>query len=137
MKLTPYLIFGGNCAAAFAFYKEYLGGQNLNLMPFRGSPMEDQVPEQSRDMIMHASIELGATVLMGSDCPPSQPYGGIHGCSMTLSVASDAEAERIFNVLAQNGKITMPLAATFWSSKFGMLTDQFGVAWMVMCDKPQ
>ena len=137
MKLNPYLMFAGNCAPAFSFYNEQLGGQNLSLMPYRGSPMEEQVPEQARDRIMHASLQLGAQILMGSDCPPSQPYEGIKGCAMTITVETDAEAERVFNALAQNGKITMALDATFWASKFGMLTDQFGVAWMVMCERPQ
>ena len=137
MNLNPYLTFGGNCAQAFSFYKEQLGGQNLSLMPYRGSPMEDQAPEQWRDKIMHASLQIGSAILMGSDGAPSQPYEGIKGCAMTLSVGSDAEAERAFKALAQNGKVTMPLDATFWASRFGMLVDQFGVAWMVMCEKPR
>ena len=137
MQINPYLTFGGNCAQAFAFYNEHLVGQNLSLMPYRGSPMEEHVPEQWHDKIMHGSLQLGATILMGSDGMPTPPHEGIKGCTITINVDSDAEAERVFNTLTQNGKITMPLAATFWASRFGMLTDQFGVPWMVMCEKNQ
>ena len=136
MHINPYLNFGGRCAEAFAFYKQHLAPQNVTLMPYRGSPIEEKVPENWRDKIMHASLQIGPTVLMGSDSMPGHPYEGIKGCSITLNTSNDAEAERMFHALAQNGAITVPLERTFWSSKFGMLTDQFGVAWMVMSEAP-
>lgn len=137
MELHPYLQFGGRCAEAFAFYARHLHLQDVTLMPFRGSPGEAQAPEEWRDKIMHASARIGSGMLMGSDGMPGQPHEGIKGCSLALSTANDAEAERLFDALAQNGTVTMPLQATFWASKFGMLTDQFGVGWMVWCERPQ
>lgn len=134
MQINSYLFFNGNCAQAFEFYKESLGGKNLMLMPFRGSPMEQHTSEQWLDKMLHASLQIGGQSLMGSDGMPEQPYQGITGCSIALSVDTDTEAEKAFNALAKNGKITMALEPTFWASKFGMLTDQFGVSWMVMCE---
>jgi len=84
---------------------------------------------------MHAALSLGDTVLMGSDGIHKQPCEGIKGCAITLNVADDTEAERVFKALAQDGAVTMPLASTFWAGKFGMLTDKFGLSWMVMCEE--
>lgn len=134
MQLSPYLFFGGRCAAAFAFYKEFLGATDVELMSFRGSPAEAQAPEEWRDKIMHGTLKIGGQSLMGSDGMAGQPYDGIKGCAMALNVATAAEAERVFAALSQGGKVTMPLDKTFFASKFGMLTDQFGVDWMVISE---
>ncbi len=132
MHINPYLNFGGRCAEAFTFYKNQLNGQDLALMPFRGSPAEAHEPEQWRDKIMHASLQLGPTTLMGSDGMSGQAYQGIQGCSITLNADSDQEAKRLFLALSEKGSVKMPMEKTFWASSFGMLTDQFGVDWMVM-----
>lgn len=137
MQIHPYLQFGGRCAQAFEFYKQHLDAQNVMLMPYRGSPGEEKAPDEWRDKIMHASLQIGSSVLMGSDGMPGYPYEGIKGCSIALDTATDADAERIFNALAQDGHITMALERTFWASKFGMVTDQFGVSWMIMCEAPR
>lgn len=132
MHINPYLNFGGRCAAAFAFYKEHLGGQNLVLMPYRGSPAEEQTPEAWRDKIMHASLQIGSTTLMGTDGMSGQVSEGIKGCSIVLNTDSDFDAERLFKALAEAGSVTMALEKTFFASKFGMLNDRFGLGWMVM-----
>ncbi|MES2740287.1 MAG: VOC family protein [Pseudomonadota bacterium] len=132
MHINPYLNFGGRCAEAFAFYKNQLDAQDLALMPFRGSPAETTTPAEWQDKIMHGSLTIGSTTLMGTDGMPGQPYQGITGCSITLNVDSDAQASRLFQALAEKGTVTMAQEKTFWASSFGMLTDQFGIEWMVM-----
>lgn len=136
MHINPYLNFGGSCAEAFEFYRTTMGGQDLLLMPYRGSPAEDMAPEHWRDKIMHASLHIGSSILMGSDGQPNQPKQSMLGCSMTLNVDTDAEAERVFQALAPGGAVRMPLDRTFFASKFGMLSDRFGVSWMIMCPLP-
>ncbi|HEV7816019.1 MAG TPA: VOC family protein [Janthinobacterium sp.] len=137
MQVNPYLDFGGRCAEAVEFYKTVLNPQNVMLMPFRGSPGEEQTPEDWRDKIMHAQMQIGPTMLMGSDGMPGASHEGVKGCSMALGCDSDADAVRIFEALAQKGSIGMAMQETFWATKFGMLTDQFGVNWMVMCERRQ
>lgn len=134
MNLSPYLHLNGNCAQAFAYYQQHLDGKNPVLIPFRGSPYEQHAPEDWRDKVLHASIEIDGNLLMGSDGMPAGDAGGMSGFSVTINLADQARAERIFAILADNGKITMPLTATFWSSKFGTVTDQFGVPWMINCE---
>lgn len=136
MHINPYLNLGGNCAEAFEFYRATFGGQDLVLMNYRGSPAEETAPEHWRDKIMHASLQIGSSILMGSDGQANQPRETMHGCNMTLNVDSDADAERIFQALAQGGTVRMPLDKTFFASKFGMLSDRYGVSWMIMCPPP-
>ncbi|CDG84309.1 VOC family protein [Janthinobacterium agaricidamnosum] len=136
MDINPYLQFNGNCAQAFTYYRQHLGGQELTLMPFRGSPAEDQVEGDWKDKIMHGSIKIGNTTLMGSDtmCAETGAASAIQGCSISIHLDDPAEAERLFNTLAERGKTTMALEKTFWARKFGTLTDQFGVPWMINCE---
>jgi PhnB protein len=135
MKINPYLIFDGRCAEAFRFYERCLGGTIEAMMSHVGSPMENQVPAEWRDKIMHARLVVGDQVLMGSDAPP-QEYQGTKGFWVTLGVADPAEAERLFAALAENGTVRMPIAQTFWALRFGMVVDRFGVPWMVNCEAP-
>lgn len=135
--MNPYLTFNGNCAAAFTYYAERLGGQIGMMMTMGESPMADQVPAQFKQNIMHASIFLNGGVVMGSDGMPGQPYPGLSGFSLSLSTTDPVEAERFFNALAEGGTVTMPLEPTFWAVRFGMVVDQFGVPWMVNCEAPQ
>jgi PhnB protein len=130
MELSPYLNFNGNCAAAFKFYEQCLGGKIVMLQTHGESPMKDQVPADWGDKVIHVRMVVGDFVLMGSDAPSAE-YAPPQGMYVSISVASAAEAERIFNALAENGKITMPFAKTFWSSGFGMVVDRFGTPWMV------
>ncbi|MCU1265759.1 MAG: glyoxalase/bleomycin resistance protein/dioxygenase [Acidobacteria bacterium] len=134
MKLCTYLLFNGDCEAAFKFYERVLGGKIQMMMTAAGTPAEDQVSPEWRNKILHARLTVADQVLMASDAPPdrgSKPGG----FSVSVSVNEPSEAERIFNALAENGAIQMPMQETFWAVRFGMLTDQFGVPWMINCEK--
>jgi PhnB protein len=135
MEMNPYLNFDGKCEAAFRFYEKVLGGKILMLMRYGEGPMAAQTPAESKDRIMHARLAVGDKLLMGSDAPP-QMYQPMSGISVTLGVEKPAEADRIFNALAENGTVRMPIQETFWAQRFGMLTDQFGTPWMVNCERP-
>jgi PhnB protein len=129
MELSPYLTFNGQCAAAFMFYKECLGGE-LIMQTHGETPMKEHVPADWHDKIIHARLVVEGESLMGSDAPPAM-YAAAQGLHVSISVAAAKEAERIFNALAEQGKVTMPFQKTFWSSGFGMLVDRFGTPWMV------
>ena len=133
MKINPYLNFNGNCREAFEFYAEALGCEIGFMQTYANSPMADDTSPELRDKIIHTFLDVNGTMLMGSDCPPDY-YEKPQGISVTLQVDNTAEAERVFNALAQNGKVTMALEKTFWAERFGMLKDQFGISWMVNCD---
>jgi len=129
MDVIAYLNFNGNCAEAFAVYEKLMGGKVIMSSTWGESPMGDQMPEM-KDKIMHISMHVGNSVLMGSDAPPSH-YGKPQGISVSVNVNSTDEADRVFAGLAEGGSITMPIAQTFWSPRFGMCTDRFGIPWMV------
>jgi PhnB protein len=133
MQLNPYLNFNGNCATAFKFYEKCLGGKIAMMMTFAESPMAEQVPAALRDKVMHARMTIGDQVLMGSDAPPDR-YDPMKGFSVSLSVDNAADAEKIFNALAANGTVQMPIQKTFWAERFGALVDQFGTPWMINCE---
>jgi PhnB protein len=134
MELNPYLNFNGQCEAAFKFYEKCLGGKIEFMMRFADSPMADQVPPQRRNQIVHVRMIAGGKVLMGSDAPPEQ-FEKPQGFSVSIGVNDPAEAERIFNALAENGTVRMPLQQTFWAIRFGALVDQFGIPWMINCEQ--
>jgi len=136
-QLTPYLTYGGNCKEAFDYYQRHIGATDVQVMTFRGSPMEPDTPEHWRDKVMHACLQVGGSMLMASDCMPGQPFDGMKNVSIVLHAGSDADARRLFDALAAGGTITMPLGPTFWATSFGMCTDQFGAGWMVMHERPQ
>ena len=129
MELSPYLNFNGQCAAAFRFYERCLGGKIVMMQTHGESPMKDQVPSDWRDKVIHARLVVDGHALMGSDAPPDQ-YERPQGISVSISVAP-ADAERIFNALAEGGNVSMPFQKTFWSPGFGMVVDRFGTPWMV------
>lgn len=131
MKLNPYLDFDGNCREAFEFYAACLNGEVVAMMTFEGTPAADYVSASHRDRIMHGCVRIGDQLLMGTDATPEQPYKGMGGCSIALHPDSLDEAERVFRDLSDGGQATMPLEKTFWAERYGMLTDRFGVAWMV------
>ncbi|WP_250126418.1 VOC family protein [Chroococcidiopsis sp. CCMEE 29] len=137
MKLNPYLMFNGQCEAAFKFYEQCLGGKITTMMTYGESPepaMSDQVPPQWRNKILHVGLIVGDQELMGSDSPPEYREE-TKGFSVSINLNDPAEAERIFHTLAENGKVQMPLQQTFWAYRFGMLVDQFGIPWMINCDQ--
>jgi PhnB protein len=135
MQLNPYLTFNGQCEAAFKFYERCLGGKIEFMLTHGDSPMAQQTPAGWRNKIMHARLVVGDKVLMGSDAPPER-YEGPKGFSVSLGIETPAEAERIFNALAENGTVQMPLQETFWALRFGTLVDRFGIPWMVNCERP-
>jgi PhnB protein len=133
VDVIPYLNFNGNCAQAFALYEKLMGGKVIMVSKWSDSPMAAQMPAEMQDKIIHISMQIGNTVLMGSDTPPSH-YGKPQGMSVSVAVKTPAEADRVFAGLAEGGSITMPIANTFWSPRFGMCVDRFGVPWMVNCE---
>lgn len=129
-KLEAYLFFDGNCAEAMRFYERALGG-TLRLMTHAESPVAEQSPPGSEDRIMHARLDLDGGVLMASDSMVGQPCGAMNGVALALSYPDVAEARRTFDLLADGGTVTMPLAETFWADAFGMVVDRFGTSWMI------
>jgi PhnB protein len=134
MQLNTYLFFTGQCEAAFKFYEKCLGGKIEAMLPHEGTPPADQVPAEWRNKIMHARMVVGDQVLMASDAPPGRSQKP-QGFSVNIGVKDPAQAERIFHALAEKGTVQMPIAETFWAVRFGMLVDQFGIPWMVNCEK--
>lgn len=134
MLVQPYLFFDGRCEEALEFYRSALGAEVTMLMRFKESPEPmpaDMCPPGSDDKVMHASFTIGETTLMASD-GRAQGNPVFQGFSLSLSVPNDAEAQRLFNVLSEGGKVEMPLAKTFYASSFGMVADRFGVGWMII-----
>src|SRR5207245_317782 len=112
-QLTAYLFFDGTCAEAMRFYQRALGGK-LDLMTHADSPIAAQTPPGSADGIMHARLVNDGLVLMASDSMVGQPYGGMKGFSVSVIYPTAAEARKVFDALAQGGRVTMPLDKTFW-----------------------
>ncbi len=134
MQFNPYLFFSGQCEEAFKFYEKLLGGKIIAMMPHEDTPAENAVSPEWRKKIIHARMEVGDQLLMGSDAPPdrqSQPQG----FSINISFTDPAEAKRMFEALAEGGSVMMPFSETFWAKGFGMLTDRFGIPWMINCEK--
>jgi len=132
MRLEPYLFFNGRCDEAIEFYKRAAGAEVQMVMRYKQCPDPSaKFAPEMMDKVMHASLRVGGSVLMLSDghCDRKANFAGF---SLSLSVSSDAEADRVFAALSEGGKVGMPLSKTFFSSRFGMLTDRFGVGWMVL-----
>ena len=136
--VQPYLFFGGQCEEALEFYRKALGAEVQMLMRYKESPEEKRpVPECFDNKVMHASFRVGETTVMASDgmCDGKPNFEGF---SLSITVADEAEAERVFAALSDGGLVTMALEKTFWAPKFGILTDRFGVGWMVsVAHKPE
>lgn len=136
--LTPYLAFDGKTREAFAFYEKALGAKIQAMMRYADMPQmaapaegcEGGIP--SGDGIMHACLVIpGGAMLFAGDAPPGRPYEGIKGNMLALQFDTVAEAQRVFDALAQGGAVTMPMMPSFWAKTFGMVTDRFGVSWAV------
>ena len=142
--VNPYVNFNGNCEEAFEFYRSVFGGEFLTVMRFKEVPAEEldeshQLPASEAEKIMHIALPLGqGTILMGSDIPEAMGAVTI-GDNFSISISADSEAEAtdLFNGLSAGGQVTMPLDKTFWGAVFGMLTDKFGIQWMVSYDYDQ
>jgi PhnB protein len=133
MELSPYLNFNGQCAEAFRFYERVLGGKIVMMQTHGETPMKEHVPPDWQDKVIHVRLEVGKQAIMGSDAPPEH-YAAPQGLSVSISLPSRADGERIFNELAAGGRVTMPFEKTFWAAGFGMVTDRFGTPWMVNCE---
>ena len=132
MKVEPYLFFSGCCEEALNFYVRALGAEVTVLMRCKEAPEPMPVPPDWGDKVMHASLRIGDSTLMASDgCPGGAPFGGF---SLSLAAPTPEQAEAWFAALGEGGKVDMPLQQTFWARAFGMLTDRFGVSWMVNCE---
>jgi len=136
MQLSPYLLFNGDCEAAFKFYAEILGGKIEAMLSHVGTPAEEHVPAAWREKVLHARMTVADSVLLASDAPPDR-YQKPGGFSVSIQLADPEDAERIFNALADGGQIYMPFAETFWAARFGMLADKFGIPWMINCERPR
>jgi PhnB protein len=133
MKLEPYLFFKGRCEEALEFYRSVFGAKQAFLMRYKESPEEPPMPLPAgwEEKVMHASLQIGETVLMASDgCGPDAP--DFKGFSLSVELPDSETATRVFDALADDGEVQMPLGKTFFAPSFGMLTDRFGVGWMVI-----
>lgn len=132
MHVQPYLSFEGRCEEALNFYRQALGAEINMMMRFRDAPDQSMVTAGSEDKIMHASFIVGGTSLMASHgrCGGKSVFQGIN---LSLEADDDASAEAMFTALGQGGQVQMPMATTFFASRFGIVADKFGVSWMVMC----
>ena len=130
MQVQPYLDFDGRCDEALDFYKKAIGAKVGMLLRFKEAPDKSMVSPGSEEKVMHSAVQMGdSTVLMSDGRCTGKP--NFNGIALTISAKTEAEADKLFNGLAEGGQVTMPLAKTFWSPRFGMLVDRFGVSWMV------
>jgi PhnB protein len=135
MRFNPYLMFDGQCEEAFRFYEKCFGGKILFLMTYEDSHMAAQVPPEAAGKILHAGLAVGDGVaLEGSDAMPGQ-HQKQHIFAVMLRPKDSAEAERVFNALAEQGSVQIPMAETFWALRFGKVTDRFGVPWLINCER--
>jgi len=133
MHVQPYLFFNGRCEEAIEFYRKTLGAEVAMLLRMKDSPEPAQpgmVPPGSENKIMHTTFRIGDTTLMASD-GRCEGLPNFQGFSLSVAVPNEAEADRVFAALADGGQVQMPLAKTFWSPRFGMVADRFGVSWMI------
>jgi PhnB protein len=130
MQVQPYLFYDGRCEEAIAFYRRALGAEVTMLMRFKDSPDPGMVAPGAGDKVMHASLRIGETTVLLSDgrCQGRPSFAGF---ALSLTVSTEAEAERLFGALGDGGQVQMPLTKTFFSARFGMVADRFGVSWMV------
>ena len=131
MQVQPYLNFDGRCDEALEFYQKAIGAKVNVVLRFKGAPDPSMITPGNENKVMHSAMQIGDTLVMASDgrCTGKGQFSGI---ALTISADSEAEAEKIFNGLAEGGQVQMPLAKTFFSPKFGMLADKFGVGWMIL-----
>ncbi len=130
MQIQPYLFFEGRCEEAIEFYRSALGAEVTMLMRYKDNPDPGTGPPHAGEKVMHASLRIGETTILVSD-GHCQGRPSFQGFSLSLTVPDDAEAERRFAALADGGQVQRPMAKTFFSSRFGMVTDRFGVLWII------
>jgi PhnB protein len=131
MHVQPYLDFNGRCDEALEFYKKAIGAKVAMLMRWKDSPDKSMCTPENADKVMHAQFQIGDTAVMASD-GRGTGKPNFHGIMLSISTASEAEVDRLFAGLAEGGNVHMPLSKTFFSPRFGMVADKFGVGWMVL-----
>jgi PhnB protein len=129
--VQPYLFFDGRCEEAIEFYHKTLGAEVTTLMRFKDSPDPGMSAPGAGDKVLHASLRIGETTVLASD-GRCEGHPSFQGFSLSLPVANEAEADRLFVALGDGGQVQMPLAKTFFSPRFGMVADRFGVSWMIL-----
>ena len=134
MKCSVHLTFNGQCEAAFRFYAHCFGGTIVTMLSYGDSPMAEQVPLEWRNKIVHATLNIGESVLAGADFL-SKDFEPAKGFFVLIDIDDPSEAERVFRQLAENGSVQMPIQETFWASRFGVLADQFGIPWEINCGR--
>jgi PhnB protein len=135
MNLHTYLNYGGNCEEAFRFYEEHLGAKIVAMMKFKDMPAHPGGQATPPEGVLHARLALGETTVMASDVPDGR-FEPMRSVYLSLETDSDAEAERIYALLAEGGKVFMPMQETFFASRFGQLRDRFGTLWMILHELP-
>ncbi len=134
MQINPHLNFDGRCEEAFKLYEKALGGKIVAMLPHEDTPAEQHTRAEWKKKILHARLEVGGEAIMGTDVSPEQ-FARPRGFSVSVTVKTKADAEKVFNELAKGGTVTLALSATFFSAAFGMVTDKYGVPWMVNCEQ--
>ncbi len=139
MALNVYLHFNSNCREVFEFYRSVFGGDFSSFATFRDMPEQMDIPEDEQDDILHVSLDIGGTALMGSDVPSAFGPPVQQGNNFAISYNADSreQTEELFNRISEGGTVTMPLGDTFWGSYFGACTDRYGINWMVSYNNPQ
>ena len=139
MTLNTYLTFDDNCREAFEFYRSVFGGDFSELQTFGDGPPDMGVPDGAQDRIMHVSLPIGESVLMGSDSNPGFGPGPVVGTNFSIAYvpASREDADQKFAALSAGGQVSMPMAEMFWGSYFGSCTDKFGIAWQINYEMPE
>ena len=128
MKLDVYINYRGTCESAFQFYEQHLGGR-ISGMVRHGDQPNPHLPPEWKDKILHARIEIGNTVVMGADIPHSEPMRSAY---LSLTLDSEVEAERVYQLLGEGGEIFMKMEKTHFANRFAMLRDKFGTSWMLL-----
>ncbi len=136
MQITPYLSFQGKCEEAFKMYEKVLKGKIVFSMRYNESPMKDQCAPESKNHIMHSTLQVGDQSIHGADAP-AQYYSKPAGLTVSISVKDVKEGERIFNELSNGGEVKMPYQKTFWAAGFGMCIDKYSIPWMVNVEEPR
>ncbi len=131
MQVQPYLFFDGRCDEALEFYKKAVGAKVGMLMRFKDSPDPTMCNPGSENKVMHSQFQIGDTTVLASD-GRNQGQPKFDGFALTIAATDEAEADKIFAALSDGGKVTMPMTKTFFSPRFGMLADKFGVGWMIL-----
>jgi PhnB protein len=132
IKLDIYVNYPGHCEEAFRFYEQHLGGKIISMMKHGDLPPNPNIPDNWKNAILHARMDIGDTLLMGADIPNAEPMRSAY---LTLRFATAEETERVYAVLTEGGEIFMKMEETFYATRFAMLRDKFGTSWMLLCEK--